>query len=96
MYITKAGKEYKMDRNKFDGGDSGEYLDCLGRYRQTEQALETASDDNLIHFVDEPFIVTNRFGLTFGPFISWADAYAWSKKTFGNTDGFIITGLKKP
>ncbi|MEI7751590.1 MAG: hypothetical protein WCJ71_05800 [Candidatus Omnitrophota bacterium] len=74
-----------------------EYLDDLGRYRQTEQALENATT---IHFVEEKedaFVVTTRFGFVYGPFSSHVEARKWATTNDATEISFLngIEGEKK-
>lgn len=78
-------------KNKFNN-DGAEYLDDLGRYRQTEQALEEYSKAK-ITADDYPFVVTTRLGMVYGPFITHKDARVWALSKMRE---FEITNLLKP
>ena len=83
-------------RNKFDLGDTAEYLDDLGRYRDTERAL-TAAADKMYHKSDtviKPFVVRdNNMGSLYGPFESYAEALKWA---LAMTRNFDIVTMRKP
>ena len=83
-------------KDRFNNG--AEYLDDLGRYRSTEQALENPKKDNLIHFEEDSqgFVVLNKFGLAWGPFVSFNSGYAWAKSVCGPEEEFSIVSLRKP
>lgn len=89
-------------------GDMADYLDDLGRYRQTEEAITVVEDPNTIHLLQPSPVPDNNFRpwvavlnydhqytqYVYGPFKSYEEAVDWSGKT--KADSVSINQLRDP